>query len=239
MNILILHGWGSRADNWSAVKRFLEKGGADVYVPDLPGFGSNPVPENPWSVDDYVDWVDGFCRKNNLSRFYLVGHSFGGGVAMKFSTVHPEKVERLILVNPAIIRIRGLKYYLALIAAKVGNLILSVPLLSRLKPFLRKVLYRLVGTRDYKKLDFDKTNVMKETFKRVTSEDLSCYLPAVQTQTLVVWSEKDEMTPLNQGYIVNGKLSRSSMEIIKEAKHALNLESPDILAKKILSFIKS
>jgi len=239
MNILILHGWGSKADNWSAVKRFLEKEGADVYIPDLPGFGDSPVPENPWSVDDYVNWVDDFCRKNNLSRFHLIGHSFGGGVAMKFSTVHPEKVERLVLINPAIIRVRGPKYYLVLAAAKTGNLILSVPLLSRLKPLLRKVLYRLVGTRDYRKLDFDKTNIMKETFKKVTSEDLSCYLPAVQAQTLVVWSEKDELTPLNQGYIINGKMPRSKMEIIKGTKHAVNLEAPDVLAEKILSFIKS
>jgi pimeloyl-ACP methyl ester carboxylesterase len=238
-SILILHGWGSKSSNWSTVKKLLEKGGFEVYVPDLPGFGDNPVPDKPWSVSDYAEWVEDFCRRNGLARFSLIGHSFGGGVALRFAADHGEMVQGLVLVNPAVVRVKNSKCYLGLAAAKTGNLILSVPLLSRLKPFLRKVLYRFLGTRDYRRLDFDKTNVMKETFKKVVSEDLSRYLPAVQVRTLVVWGEKDKLTPLSQGYSVNGRLPYSRMEIIKGGKHAINLEAPDVLAEKILNFIKS
>jgi pimeloyl-ACP methyl ester carboxylesterase len=237
MDVLILHGWGSKSDNWKSVKKFLErKKDIRVYVPDLPGFGKEPMPKEPWSVDDYVEWVNTFCKKEKVNQFILIGHSFGGGIAVKFSALYPEKVKKLVLVNAAVIRSKSLKYYPCLVAAKTGNLIFSLPLLSKLKPFLRKTLYFLIGTRDYQRLDLDKTNTMKETFKKVVSEDLSCYLPAVQSETLVLWGEKD--TPLSCGYIINGGLPRSKMEIIKEAKHAINLEFPDVLAEKILKFIK-
>jgi len=236
--ILILHGWGSSAKNWSRVKKFLEQKGKKVFVPDLPGFGLNPAPKNPWSVSDYSNWLEKFCRENNLSKFFLAGHSFGGGIAVKFAINHSESIQGLILINPAIIRIRTIKYYLSLAVAKSCNLILSLPLLSKLKPFLRRIFYWLLGTRDYQRLDLNKTTTMKETFRIVVSEDLSNYLPAVQSKTLVIWGEKDKVTPIEQGYCINGRLPYSRMEIIKGAKHGINLEMPDVLAEKILNFIK-
>ncbi len=238
-DVVILHGWGSRAENWSTVKKFLERDGFKVHVPDLPGFGQNRVPPTFWSVDDYVEWVKGYCSEKNLSQFFLVGHSFGGGIAVKFASLYPKKVRGLVLVDAAIKRMKTPKYYLSLIVAKAGNLILVLPLLSRLKPILRRIFYRLIGTRDYQKLDSDKTNIMKETFKRVVSEDLMCHLPAVRAETLVVWGERDEITPLKEGYLINGGLPNSRLEIIEGVKHAPNLEAPDVLAEKISNFIKS
>jgi pimeloyl-ACP methyl ester carboxylesterase len=239
MDILILHGWGSKSDNWKSVKRFLEKDKeVKVHIPDLPGFGKKAVPKKPWSTDDYAKWVNDFCKRKKFENIALVGHSFGGGLAVKFSALHPERVKKLILVNAAVIRSKSLKYYPSLVVAKTANLILSAPYLSKLKPFLRKGFYRLIGTSDYSKLDLDKTNVMKGTFKKVVSEDLSCYLPAVQAETLVIWGDKDMMTPISHGYAINAKIPKSRMEIIKGAKHAINLEFPDVLAEKILKFIK-
>ena len=239
-DILILHGWGSSSKNWSSVKKFLEEGGLKVYNPDLPGFGSNPAPKKPWSVDDYVKWVESFCKKNGLSKFFLLGHSFGGGISVRFASLHPEKVARLILVDPAIVRVRTPKYYLAVAAAKAGNMVLSVPLLSRLKPLLRIAMYKLIGSRDYRKLDLESTaNSMRETFKKVVSEDLSKYLPAVEAKTLVIWGENDDITPIRQGYFINARLPNSRMEIIKEARHGINLEFPDVLSEKVLNFLKS
>ena len=103
-NILILHGWGSQAERWSEVKELLENGGYRVYVPDLPGFGESLPPPQAWSVDDYVEWVRSFCEKENLSQIFLLGHSFGGSIAIKFVNYFPEKVQGLILVAPKLKR---------------------------------------------------------------------------------------------------------------------------------------
>ena len=83
--ILILHGWGSCAQNWQRVKDGLEGGGYRVYLSDLPGFGKGPALEKTWLTEDYVNWLNEYCEKNNLSQFFLIGHSFGGALAVKFS----------------------------------------------------------------------------------------------------------------------------------------------------------
>ena len=75
---------GSGSGRWPAL------GGAfDVVAPDLPGFGDEPMPSEPFS---FVDFVSGLLPGS------LVGNSFGGGVALRTALAHPELVERLVLV---------------------------------------------------------------------------------------------------------------------------------------------
>lgn len=236
--ILILHGWGSSSKNWIRVKEILASQGYKVFVPDLPGFGENPAPNKPWGVSDYVEWVNTFAEKNNLSRFFLLGHSFGGGVAVRFINLFPEKILGLILVAPALRREKTIKYYIVLILAKIGNLIFSIPVFSFLRPLARKILYFVVGTRDYYKLELQKIVTMKETFKKIVSEDLLSYLPKIKTPTLIIWGKKDNATPVEIAYLINKDIEGSKLEIIEGGRHALNLEVPEVLAKKILEFLK-
>src|SRR3989338_2017308 len=118
--IIILHGWGSSSKRWERVRESLERKGCKVFVPDLPGFGENPPPLNPWSVEDYVEWVKDFSEKNNLTDFVLVGHSFGGGVAAIFAAKYPQKIEKLVLVAAAIIRRKTLRKHVYLFLSKAG-----------------------------------------------------------------------------------------------------------------------
>lgn len=242
-NILILHGWGSCAKNWDRVKGILENQGYKAFVPDLPGFGENPPPSKPWSVDDYVEWIRDFCEKNNLSQFFLLGHSFGGGLAVKFINSFPEKVRGLILVAPKLRRHKILKYYIALVLAKTGKLIFSIPILSFFQPLARKVLYVLIGIPDYYildlRLDFEKAITMKGTFKKIVKEDLLFCLPKIKVPTLVIWGKKDKIIPIKDAYLMNKEIRGSKLEIIEDGRHALNLEMPEILAEKVLNFLKS
>lgn len=236
--ILILHGWGIGSKTWNRVKKILEDSGCDVFNPDLPGFGENPPPEKPWSVDDYANWVKEYCEKNNLPRIFLVGHSFGGGIAVKFTNNIPEQVKGLVLVAPKLHRQKTFRYYGGLALAKIGKLVFSIPVLSFLHPLARKVLYRLIGTRDYYRLELDRTNTMKETFKEVVGADLIPYLAAIKIPTLIIWGKKDQMTPVSDAYLINQEIKGSKLEIIADGRHALNIENPEILAQKILNFIK-
>ena len=235
--LLILHGWGSRAENWSRVKELLENQGYKVFVPDLPGFGENSPLSRAWTIDDYVEWVSDFCEKNNLSQFFLLGHSFGGAIAIKFIDKFPEKVQSLILVAPKIRQQKTSRYYLGLILAKLGKLIFSLPGLSFFQPLAKKMLYWAMGTRDYYKLDIEKTIIMKETFKKVVKEDVTSYLSKIKTPTLIIWGSRDKITPTKDAHLINREITSSKLEII-EGGHVPNLEMPEILAKKVLNFIK-
>jgi len=237
-NVLILHGWWSRAKNWSQVKELLENQGYKVFVPDLPGFGENSPPPQPWSINDYVEWVSDFCEKNNLSQFFLLGHSFGGGLAVKFVNSFPGKTRALILVSAKIRRQKSFRYYLGLILGKLGKLIFFIPGFSFLQPFARKVLYWLIGTRDYYQLEAEKAFTMKETFKKIIEEDLTPYLSQISVPTLIIWGKKDNITPLKDAYLINKEIEGSKLEIIKDGRHVPNMETPELLAQKVKEFLK-
>jgi pimeloyl-ACP methyl ester carboxylesterase len=99
--VLFLHGWGL---DHRAYKRALSRlvgAGARVLAPALPGFGgSAPVPASRCSIEGYADWLTGFLDAVGVDGPVVVmGHSFGGGVAIRFAHDHPDRVRALVLVN--------------------------------------------------------------------------------------------------------------------------------------------
>lgn len=244
-SILILHGWGSSLKHWTQVKNSLENQGYKVFVPDLPGFGESPPPSKPWEIDDYVEWVKRFCEKHSqlngelIEPFFLIGHSFGGGVAVKFTAKYPKKVSGLVLISPAIVRQKKVKQYIYFVLSKIGKLIFSLPILSFLQPMVRKILYRFLGVADYYKLYIREELNMKETFKKVIREDLQKFLPQVKSRTLIIWGDKDKVTPLNDAYLINKGIPDSDLKIIPEIGHIPHFQVPEKLVEIILQFLRS
>lgn len=236
--ILILHGWGSSEKNWHFVREYLEAKGYRVYIPDLPGFGSNPAPNRPWSAEDYAEWIHQWTEKQNLSKFYLAGHSFGGGVAAVFAAKYPKKVMKLILIASAIIRHKTLKQSIFRFVGKIGNLIFLVPFLRPFRSLAQRFLYKIIGVQDYRRLAKNlNASVMKESFRKIIREDLCCYLSKVTAPALVVWGDKDRVTQLEQAEIISQKIPNCSVKVFKGKGHPLNLEAPKELAEAIINFL--
>jgi pimeloyl-ACP methyl ester carboxylesterase len=98
--VVFLHGWGLGIRPYRRVHAQLRERGVRVVAPDLPGFGaSSPLPPGRRTLDDHADWVAAFCAEAGLGRVVLVGHSFGGGVAIATAHRHPRLVRALVLVN--------------------------------------------------------------------------------------------------------------------------------------------
>jgi len=99
--VLFLHGWalGYRAYRQS-IDRLVSLG-CRVYAPALPGFGGTPdLPRRHFSLSGYADWVDSFLDAVDVDEeVFVVGHSFGGGVAIKTAHRHPARVRTLVLIN--------------------------------------------------------------------------------------------------------------------------------------------
>jgi len=230
-NILILHGWGSRAENWSRVKELLENQGYKVFVPDLPGFGENSPLSRAWAIDDYVEWVSEFCEKNNLSQFFLLGHSFGGAVAVKFSLKYPEKVKKMFLVASSGIRRKTIKKE---ILKKIANFLKFFSFL----PFyssIRKIFYKIV----IQKSDYPYTEgIMKETYLKIINEDISSCFSEVSVPTIIIWGDKDDVLPVENAYFINQKIKNSDLVIIPGVNHDLERKVPEILAEKIKEFLR-
>lgn len=238
MDVLILHGWGSSSKSWKQVKQLLENEGFSVFVPDLPGFGENALPDSPWSAKDYAQWLNQWTEEHQLSKFSLIGHSFGGAVAALFATKYSNKVERLILVAPAIIRQKKLKQRIFFFLSKIGGLIFSLSVLTIFRPLAQKLIYRLSGVQDYYKLILQDHPVLKETFKKIIREDLTQYLSNISIPTILIWGDRDYITPFSQAKIIAEKLS-CPIKTIPGRGHALNLEAPEELAEEIVKFLHS
>ena len=233
--LLILHGWQDAPEEWQIVKTEIEKSGIKVVVPDLPGFKKQYELDRPWNLDDYVEWAKKFVYQNIDHKFFILGYSFGGRVAMKFIAKYPEKVSGLILVSSAGVSVRP-KAKIAIFWAfsKIGTVIFSLPILRQFRPLLRRVIYFIAGTTDFKRIE---TEYLKETFKMVIKEDLKNLLPKINVPTFILWGDKDIVTPLKDAYLMHKKIPNSELEILKDFKHCSYIQFPKITAQKIISFI--
>ena len=79
---MLLHGWGSSLDAFSAVRNLLDKKYKVVSL-DFPGFGQSDMPPEPWDVERYAAFTLEFFGFLGIKDPILVGHSFGGRVIMK------------------------------------------------------------------------------------------------------------------------------------------------------------
>lgn len=232
--LLILHGWGSNSGRWQRVTDLLRKQEIEALVLDLPGFGIVASPKRPWTRDDYINWIFQKAKERNWEKFNLLGHSFGGGLSVKIAVAFPEKVEKLILCAPAIIRRKRLKTYLFYQLAHIGKKIFSLPGLKKLEPYAQRLIYKLAGSRDYYVAD----GVMKETMKKLGDENLEDLLAKIKAPTLIIWGKKDDVLPLRDAQELKEKIAGAELKIISEAKHSPHREAPEELAEIISQFVK-
>ena len=237
-NFLILHGWGGSSDSWIKIFEILSKN-FRIICPDLPGFGKSPNPLKIWSNNDYCDFVLNFAKKLNLQQFYLLGHSFGGGLAAKFSVKNPEKVKALILCDAAVVRKKrrwSLRQFIAHLLAKL-NFIFGIPFFEKwVYPMARKIVYKIAGVYDYYVI---RDGIMKKTFSKVVNEDLAHLLPEIKIPTLIVWGKKDSKVPFEDAFLIQKSISNSKLQIIEKADHSPHLKTPKELAEIILNFLKN
>ena len=232
--LLILPGWGSNSERWQRVKELLEKNRIEALILDLPGFGQTSSPEKPWSREDYINWIFQKIKEKNWDEFNLLGHSFGGGLAVKMATNFPGKIEKLILLSPAIIKRRSIKTYLFYWIAYLGKKIFSLPGFRIFYPQVQKLIYILAGTRDYYLAD----GMMKETMKKIWKEEpLEELLEKIKIKTLILWGKRDDVLPLKDAFFLKEKIKNSELKIIPKARHSPHREAPEELAEILVQFI--
>lgn len=232
---LILHGWGRGSDSWTEIQEKLAQAGFQVFVPDLPGFGKTPPPPAVWGIKEYAEFVLKFAEALKLNNFVLLGHSFGGQIAVQFAFQHPEKLKGIILCSAAVIRrkpkVKGRVLYFI---AKIGTLFFSVWPLSIVQNTARKILYRLLGNNDYQYSQ----GIMKHIREKVIGEDVASVLQNIQVPTLIIWGDQDALTLIQDAYILKEKIPNSVLEVIPGVGHRPYNEAPERFFEIVLGFLK-
>lgn len=99
--VVFLHGWALSNRTYRRSLNDLARRGFCVLAPSLPGFGGTaPLPGADFELAGYAEWLAAFLEARRVHEpVILIGHSFGGAVAIKLADAHPQLVDRLILVN--------------------------------------------------------------------------------------------------------------------------------------------
>jgi pimeloyl-ACP methyl ester carboxylesterase len=178
-SIFALHGWGRSRHDWSTVLP-----DRNALAIDLPGFGASPAPETVWTTADYADALAPELAK--YSNPVVMGHSFGGRVAVQIAARHPGLLSGVVLTGVPLLRAQApaskpaLKFRTARWLNRRG--ILSDDRMEKLR--------QQYGSADYKAA----TGVMRGVLINAVNEDYREQLAAMNSASLptyMVWGEHD------------------------------------------------
>lgn len=229
--LLCLHGWGGSSASFQELRDALKSDAVTVLTPDLPGFGDEPDPATPWTVDDYADWVTEYLKKQNVNGpFFLLGHSHGGRISIKLAARKTLPIEHMYLCAAAGMRRRRYaKRVLGLLLSKIGHALFALPGVKSLEPKAKKLLVKFVGSHDYDKA----SDLMKKTLVLVTKENLEPLLPAIGVPTDIFWGEDDRQTPVADARILHEGIANSGLTVFPGVRHRVHRDKAGEIAAVI------
>ena len=237
--VLFLHGWGSDLASFQPfLDRISEPGlGYRVCALDLPGFGQSGEPPAAWSVDDYADFTLDFLAALGIKSAVLIGHSFGGRIAIKLAARKnlPIEVPKIILVDSAgIRRKRTVKQMAWLFFYKAVKRIVSMEAVQKKFPELLEKWRKKIGSEDYR----NASPRMRECLVKAINEDLTSCLPSISCPTLLIWGENDTATPLEHAKIMEKLIPDAGLVVLKNAGHYSFLDQSYTFGRVLDSFLE-
>jgi len=229
--VVLLHGLGGDATNWQSTIPALAAA-FHVYALDQIGFGQSDKPLVNYRVQTLVDFLDAFFTKAGIEKASLVGNSLGGWAAAAFTVAHPDKVEKLVLVDAAGYspkRFNSPKF------TREGLLWLNPSTLDGMRRVLDTAFYdkKLVTDQLVQQLFAGKlnsgngyaVNAFIESIAR--GEDyIDGIVKTIKVPTLVLWGREDQVTPLAEGEAFASDIPSSQQTIIDRCGHVPQIECP-------------
>lgn len=194
--ILFLHGWGQ---NITMMEPLIEdlKNNYKCVVLDLPGFGESCF-NNTSNISAYTENIRMFLKEKNLLPKYIVGHSFGGKVALEYYLKYRDLSKLVIIASPLLKPKRNLVYYFKIYKYKLTKKII-------------KYNKEKIGSNDYKECSKE----MKNFFISVVNEHYNNCIKQIDIPVLLLWGNKDRKVPVNKGKRLNKEIKNSELHIIR------------------------
>ena len=214
--LVLVHGLGSRGEDWSGMVPTLASQGFHVYVPDLLGYGRSSKPDGDYSISLEEQTVVDFMKAVHLDRADVGGWSMGGWVALKLTIDHPELVDRLVVYDSAGI------YFPPTFDSSLFTPTDSLGL-SRLTAMLTphpKPLPGFVGKAAIRRLQANAWVIERSVHSMLAGRDLLDFrLGSISRPTLIVWGGEDRLIPVIVGEEMHREIAGSSMLTIAGCGH--------------------
>lgn len=251
-HVVLLHGQPGSGSDWQTV---VERLPADVMplVMDRPGYGSNPQAAGDFALNARA--VVAELDSMGIERAVLVGHSYGGGVALAAAQVAPERIEALVLV--ASVGPGCITFWDHLLAAPIAGPVCAVAAWSLTPRFARARLTRIERLRQRPLQPDEHVNwhiwghsghdhgSLWRTFlteQRALVHGLSHLvsdLPAIRTPSLVLADPLDTLVPIDTAYALRDALPCARLELVPGAGHHLPRRASQATADAIARFLES
>ncbi len=167
---------------------------------------------------------------------FIAGHSFGGRIIIKGIASRGFSAEKIILISSAGVARRGkMRAALWKFFAKAGSAAMRMPPLNAWRGAARKKLYSRLGS-DYASSG---AGALKGTYLNIINEDLAPAAEQIKTPALLIWGEKDDVTPLEEGERLSKLISGSRLKVLRGAGHFVHREQPREVAQYMSEFIFS
>lgn len=231
--LILMHGWGcdhTTVRSIAATAAQTHK----VYNVDFPGFGNSTEPKEVWGVEDYTRLIETLAQSEGITNPVLVGHSFGGRVAILYASRN--NVDKVVLVDAAGIKPKfKLKKFIKSRTFKFSRRFLECTLgKDRAKPLVDR-LRKFFGSSDYA----NATPMMRSIMSKVVNEDLTDRLHLIKAPSLMIWGEDDTATPLSDAKLMNKLIPDSGLVSFPNCGHYSFLDNPVQFRAVLSSFLKS
>jgi len=252
--IILLHGFGGNIYTWRHLIEPLSRDHKLILI-DVKGFGKSPKPNDKnYEVRDQAELIFKFVVAHELTNLTLIGHSFGGGVALltalKLLKERPGSLKQLVLIDTAAYKQDLPDFVNVLRTPVLGPLVSSV--LSdkqKVRMILKKAYY------DDSKITEDQvtayaaplqsagaTHALIRTAKSIIPADIqqiSERYKDIRVPTLILWGRQDKLVPLQIGERLNKEIVSSELVVINNCGHMPHEERPEEAINAISGFLRA
>ena len=245
-DLVLLHGQPGTGADWQQVSARLPAQ-LRVVAPDRPGYGSSPQPPAGFAVGarSVVDQLD----SRGIRRAVLVGHSYGGGVALAAAALAPHRVEAVVLL--ASVGPGCMTGWDRLLAAPVAGPLCALAAF-RLTPWIARArLAWIARLRDRPLAPGEHVNwqvwadasrvwrtflVEQRALVRELDE-LVALIPTVRAPALLLADPKDSVVPVRTARRLARALPNGRLQMVEGAGHHLPRRAPGAVAGAITAFL--
>lgn len=249
--IVLVHGIPTSSFLWRHMIDDLSDHGR-VIAPDLPGFGlSDPPPNGDYSIWSYARLLGSFLEALSVEGGTLVCHDFGGPVTLTYALRHPDRFDRLVVLDTflytelpdwgsfyRLAKVRPLgEIFLGLWGKSIARSGLEAGVVdkSRISDEVFERYYMPDGTPD--KLN----QTYLATLRIDPTQDLrfiESNLSTIRQPTLVVWGEGDAYLPVSLGERIHRDIAGSTMVTIPDCGHYVQEDEPERVTELIVDFVR-
>ena len=231
--VVLLHGWGARADLYRTIINPLVTK-YRVVAPDFPGFGKSTEPGFPYSIEDYAAFVSALVDELGVDKVHLIGHSHGGRTVLEILTGdYNLEVDKVVLFDSAGIPVKKkLSKRIRICTYKMLKRVAMFSVVKKAFPGALETLKKMFGSADYAAA----SDIMRHSMVKVLPCDFTEKLGKIKSPTLLVWGEKDNDTPISCAKVLEKGIKDSGLVVIPGAGHFSFAEAPVLTANVLKSF---